>query len=71
MNKIKKCKVCGRECKNLNLGMCTKHYNQYKKYGYCLDTNPRTKKTQMKLSYIMIMQKLFYMMNIVKKSVEL
>ena len=34
MNKIKKCKVCGRECKNLNLGMCTKHYNQYKKYGY-------------------------------------
>ena len=44
MNKIKKCKVCGRECKNLNLGMCTKHYNQYKKYGYCLDTNPRTKR---------------------------
>ena len=44
MNKIKKCKVCGRECKNLNLEMCTKHYNQYKKYGYCLDTNPRTKR---------------------------
>lgn len=24
--------------------MCQKHYNQFKKYGYCLDTNPRTRK---------------------------
>ena len=41
---MKKCKTCGRECNRLSLGMCSKHYNQYKKYGYCLDTNPRTKK---------------------------
>ena len=39
---MKACKVCGREevhCK----GMCQKHYKQYKKYGYCLDSNPRTR----------------------------
>lgn len=41
---MKNCKICGRECNRLSLGMCSKHYNQYKKYGYCLDSNPRTKK---------------------------
>ena len=51
MNKIKKCKVCGRECKNLNLGMCTKHYNQYKKYCYCLNINQKTKRDS---NYIII-----------------
>lgn len=37
-----KCKICHKETKWLTLEMCTKHYNQYKKYGHCLDTNPRT-----------------------------
>ena len=42
MNKIKICKVCGREVHKLTLGMCKKHYEQYHKYGKVLDNNPRT-----------------------------
>ena len=40
---MKKCVVCGRECKKLRRGMCEKHYKQFIKYGEVLDTNPRTK----------------------------
>ena len=40
---MKKCSQCGRECKVLTRGMCDKHYNQFKKYRKCLDTNPRTR----------------------------
>ena len=40
----KRCSVCGREVKSLIKGMCTKHYNQYRKYGKVLDNNPRTKR---------------------------
>ena len=44
--KIKICKVCGRICGNKHHeyrdGMCNKHYTQFKKYGKCLDNNPRT-----------------------------
>lgn len=41
---MKKCKVCGREIKGRPaLGMCNKHYRQYKKYGKVLDSNPRTR----------------------------
>lgn len=39
---MKKCSVCGRECKQLTKGMCRKHYEQFKKYGKVLDNNPRT-----------------------------
>lgn len=39
-----KCKICHRKVDKLRLGMCAKHYGQYKKYGYCLDKNPRTLK---------------------------
>ena len=39
MNKIKICKVCGREVSKLKLGMCRKHYEQYHKYGKVLDNN--------------------------------
>ena len=39
---MKKCAVCGRECKQLTKGMCRKHYKQFKKYGKVLDNNPRT-----------------------------
>lgn len=39
---MKKCAVCGRECKQLKKGMCRKHYEQFKKYGKVLDNNPRT-----------------------------
>lgn len=39
---MKKCVICGRECKQLAKGMCTKHYNQSRKYGHCIDSNPRT-----------------------------
>ena len=42
MNKIKICKICGREVSKLKLGMCRKHYEQYCKYGKVLDNNPRT-----------------------------
>lgn len=40
------CDICGRYCDKL-IGhsgkyLCTKHYNQYKKYGKSLDNNPRT-----------------------------
>ena len=42
---MKKCKVCGREIKKYaGRGMCEKHYQQYRKYGKTLDTNPRTLK---------------------------
>lgn len=40
--KIKYCKICNKECNRTHLGMCKKHYVQYKKYGKVLDTNPRT-----------------------------
>lgn len=42
MNRIKICKICGREVPQLTLGMCGKHYEQYRKYGKVLDNNPRT-----------------------------
>lgn len=42
MNKIKFCKVCGRNTPRIIKGMCEKHYKQYKKYGKTLDNNPRT-----------------------------
>lgn len=45
MKEIKLCKICGKEINNSFLfktKMCWKHYNQFKKYGKCLDTNPRT-----------------------------
>lgn len=43
---IRICKVCGKLCGDkphefIN-GMCSKHYNQIKKFGKTLDTNPRT-----------------------------
>ena len=42
---MKKCKVCGREYDSNKTGyeMCPKHYQQFKKYGKTLDSNPRTK----------------------------
>lgn len=40
MKKIKFCKVCGRE-HTLNTDLCSKHYNQFKRFGKCLDSNPR------------------------------
>ena len=41
---IRICKACGKICRpqEFNLGMCYKHYQQYKKYGKVLDNNPRT-----------------------------
>ncbi len=42
---IRICKICGRLCEGphkLNKGMCDKHYQQYKRYGKCLDNNPRS-----------------------------
>lgn len=40
------CNVCGRVLSHVvrSNGMywCTKHYNQFKKYGHAIDTNPRT-----------------------------
>ena len=39
---MKKCIVCGKSEVKAK-GMCEKHYQQYRKYGYCLDNNPRTK----------------------------
>lgn len=45
MKKIEICKVCGREItdsKLFGIKMCWKHYNQFRKYGKCLDSNPRT-----------------------------
>lgn len=41
---MKVCKVCGREYNgHTGYDMCQKHYRQYKKYGCCLDNNPRNK----------------------------
>ena len=42
--KTEKCCICGREQKygTLTKQMCYKHYEQYQKYGHCLDENPRT-----------------------------
>lgn len=43
MGKQCHCKVCGRPMKdNHRRGMCDKHYQQFKKYGHCLNNNPRT-----------------------------
>lgn len=39
---MKTCKICGRKVNKLECGMCRKHYRQFKKFGYCLDNNPRT-----------------------------
>ena len=43
---IRICKVCGKLCGDKHHefidGMCSKHYNQFKKFGKTLDTNPRT-----------------------------
>ena len=39
---MKKCVVCGRECKQIIKGMCQKHYRQFMKYGEVLDNIPRT-----------------------------
>lgn len=36
-----KCSVCGRESKLHKGDLCSKHYNQMKKYGKFLDDNPR------------------------------
>ena len=45
-NKIRICKVCGKLCGNSSYdfiqGMCSKHYNQVRKFGKTLDCNPRT-----------------------------
>lgn len=45
-NKIKICKICGKICGDKHHdykdGMCCKHYTQFRKYGKCLDSNPRT-----------------------------
>lgn len=35
---MKKCAVCGKECKQLRRGMCNKHYRQFMKYGECIRT---------------------------------
>lgn len=46
MMKEHKCDICGREIKNKvrahGYVLCKKHYNQLKKYGKFLDSNPRT-----------------------------
>lgn len=43
MGKYCNCKVCDRPIKDMHCqGMCYKHYRQFKKYGHCLDQNPRT-----------------------------
>lgn len=34
--RLKKCKVCGRECKKLTKGMCGKHYAQLLRHGETL-----------------------------------
>lgn len=42
---IRICKVCGKEIDkygSYKFGMCCKHYTQFRKYGRCLDNNPRT-----------------------------
>lgn len=39
---MKKCSQCGRETNKLKKGLCPKHYFQIRKYGKCLDNNPRT-----------------------------
>ena len=43
---IRICKICGKLCGTKNHefvhDMCRKHYEQFKKYGRCLDNNPRT-----------------------------
>lgn len=39
--KEKKCKICGKN-KIYSLGMCRKHYEQFRKYGKTLDKNKRT-----------------------------
>lgn len=35
---MKKCSVCGKECKHLLKSMCQKHYTQFMKYGECKRT---------------------------------
>lgn len=35
---MKKCSVCGKECKQLRRGMCEKHYKQFIRYGECKRT---------------------------------
>ena len=42
------CQQCGkyqhRLIKTHGMRLCNKHYNQYKKYGYFIDNNPRTQR---------------------------
>lgn len=42
------CQQCGKYQHQLNrthgMKLCNKHYNQYKKYGYFIDNNPRTQR---------------------------
>lgn len=40
---MKICKVCGREVNKLKKGMCSRHYQQFKKYGSCLDNTYRSR----------------------------
>lgn len=46
MGRHGKCDICGRKSNSIarayGVNYCPKHYKQKKKYGYCLDTNPRT-----------------------------
>ena len=44
MSKWGKCVICGREDRYKANGMCTKHYDQWYKYGKVLDNNPRNQK---------------------------
>lgn len=43
-----KCQQCGKYQHKLirthGMRLCYKHYNQYKKYGYFIDSNPRTQR---------------------------
>ena len=39
---MKICSQCGRDTDKLKKGLCQKHYFQIRKYGKCLDSNPRT-----------------------------
>ena len=42
IERIKFCKICGKECNKLFDGMCKKHYSQIKTYGKIINANQRT-----------------------------
>ena len=42
MVNIEVCTQCGRKVDRVRKGLCDKHYNQMRKYGKCIDNNPRT-----------------------------